>query len=365
MAMSRDDEKYIERCFELARRGMGRVSPNPLVGCVIVRDGKLVAEGYHQRFGGPHAEVLALRKAGKKARGATLYVNLEPCSHHGKTPPCTEAIIAAGVKRVVASTKDPNPLVAGSGFEKLRKAGIQVHVGVLRNEAEELNEKFVTFMKTGFPFVGVKVAQTLDGKIADPFGRSKWITDEEARTYAHQLRTEYDAILVGAGTVQRDDPQLTVRKVQGRNPLRVVLDGRLSVKPNAKVFKTRNAQTIVLTSTLAMKKYPRKVGQLTMRGVDVLSVERNTDLDPKAVLAVLGEMNISSVLVEGGAHTISRFLEEGLVQKVHCFIAPKILGAGLEGWRLQSGRRLSQSIQLKNVRLRMVGKDLLLEGRIS
>lgn len=363
--MRSDDEKYIERCLELARQGRGRVSPNPLVGCVLVRDGRVIAEGYHQRFGGPHAEVVALRKAGDSARGATLYVNLEPCSHHGKTPPCTEAIIAAGVKRVVASIKDPNPFIAGSGFTTLRKAGIQVRVGVLRNEAAALNEKFVTFMKTGFPFVGVKVAQTLDGKIADTSGHSKWITGDEARTYVHQLRTEYDAILVGAGTVQRDNPELTVRRVQGRNPLRVVLDGRLSVKASAKVFNTRKAGTVVLTSALAMKKYPRKVGQLTMQGVDVLSVERGTDLHPEGVLAILGEMNISSVLLEGGARTISRFLEENLIHKVHCFIAPKILGVGLDGWMLQRGRRLDRAIQLKKIKLKMVGEDLLLEGRIA
>lgn len=362
--MRREDEKYIERCFELARRGEGRVSPNPLVGCVIVRNGTIVAEGFHQRYGGPHAEVLALRKAGRKARGATLYVNLEPCSHHGKTPPCTEAIIAAGVRRVVASTKDPNPLVAGSGFAELRKTGIQVEVGVLRSAAEELNEKFVTFMKTGFPFVGVKVAQTLDGKIADAFGRSRWITGEEARTYAHRLRTQYDAILVGAGTVLHDNPRLTVRKVKGRNPLRVVLDGRLSVKTSAKVFDTRNAPTIVLTSALAVKKYPRKVGQLAMRGVEVVSVQRSSDLHPKGVLAALGEMDISSVLIEGGANTISRFIDEGLVHRVHCFVAPKILGAGLDAWKLKHGYQLTQAIQLENVKLRTMGRDLLLEGRI-
>jgi diaminohydroxyphosphoribosylaminopyrimidine deaminase/5-amino-6-(5-phosphoribosylamino)uracil reductase len=364
VAMSREDEKYIKRCFELARRGKGRVSPNPLVGCVIVRGGTIVSEGYHQRFGGPHAEVVALRKAGTKARGATLYVNLEPCPHHGKTPPCTEAILAAGVKRVVACMKDPNPLVTGSGFAKLRKAGIQVSVGALRREAEELNEKFVTFMKTGFPFVGVKVAQTLDGKIADVVGRSQWITGKEARTYAHQLRTEYDAILVGAGTVLRDNPRLTVRRVKGRSPLRVVLDGKLSVHPSARLFDTRVARTIVLTSVPAMKKYARKVGQLTMRGVDVLSLERSTELDPKGVLAVLGEMEVSSVLIEGGSRTISKFLEAGLVQAVHCFIAPKIFGAGLDAWRLQRGRLLSQSIQLKNLKLNTLGGDLLLEGRI-
>ncbi len=360
--MSRDDAKYIKRCFELARKGNGRVSPNPLVGCVIVRDRRIVAEGYHQRFGGPHAEVVALRRAGTMARGSTLYVNLEPCSHYGKTPPCTEAILAAGVKRVVACMKDPNPLVAGTGFAKLRTAGVQVSVGVLRREAEELNKKFVTFMRTGLPFVGVKVAQTLDGKIADVVGRSQWITGEEARTYAHQLRSTYDAILVGAGTVLRDNPRLTVRNVNGRNPLRVVLDGKLSVDPTARLFDTRVARTIVLTSAAATKTNRRKVRQLTKRGVEVLSVQGRTELHPKEVLAVLGGLQVSSVLIEGGSRTISKFLEADLVQTVHCFIAPRIFGEGLDAWKLSQGRLLSRSIQLKNVAIRTLGRDLLVEG---
>lgn len=335
-----------------------------MVGCVLVRREKVIAEEYHQRFGGPHAEALALQRAGSRARGATLYVNLEPCSHHGKTPPCVDAIIAAGVERVVAASKDPNPLVAGSGFRKLKKAGVDVRVGVLRQEAEELNEKFFSFMKTGLPFVGIKIAQTLDGRIADAWGTSKWITSEDARKYSNKLRTQYDAVLVGARTVVRDNPQLTVRRTKGRNPIRIVVDGRLSVKPSSIVFRTRAARTLILTSASAMKRQPAKVQDLSRRGVEVIPVQNNVLLRPREILSTLARLNISSVLIEGGSRTIGPFVEAALVQKIHCFIAPKVLGAGLNSLALDHPRPLSQSIQITNPVVARIGSDLFIEGRI-
>ncbi len=362
--MNAVDRKHIERCLQLARKGQRRVSPNPMVGCVIVRNGNVVAEGYHQKFGGSHAEASALKRAGSKARGATLYVNLEPCSHHGKTPPCVDAIVAAGVKRVVASSKDPNPVVSGSGFRELKRAGVHVRVGELQREAEELNEKFFTFMKTGLPFVGVKVAQTLDGRIADAWGASKWITGEKARKHSHKLRTEYDAVLVGARTVLRDDPRLTVRWVKGRNPVRIVVDGKLSVRPSARVFRTNEARTLLLTSTQAMRKQPVKVQRLSRRGVEIIPVQNTFRLRPKEILTTLARLNISSVLMEGGSRTIAPFVEAALVQKIHCFVAPKVLGAGLNSLALNRPVSLSKSVRVTDLVVARVGIDLLIEGRI-
>ncbi len=354
----------MERCLELAQQGRTWVSPNPMVGCVIVKSGKIVAEGYHQRFGGPHAEILALQAAGSRARNASLVVNLEPCGHQGKTPPCVDAIIGAGIREVVAATKDPNQLVAGSGFRKLRAHRLRVTVGVLRDEAEELNEKFMWSMKTGMPFVGVKVAQTLDGRIADSFGRSKWITSSPARVYGHRLRSEYDAVLVGAGTIASDNPELTVRHVRGRNPWRIVLDGRFVVNPRSKVFDVRKAPTAVLTSIRSLKKYRRKAVLLEKYGVQVFGLDGGPWLRARPILRTLADLGISSVLVEGGSRTIQTFLEDRFFAKVHCFIAGKILGAGLPAFALDP-RRLSRAFIIAKPQVRLIGEDVLFEGNLA
>ncbi|MCD6129075.1 bifunctional diaminohydroxyphosphoribosylaminopyrimidine deaminase/5-amino-6-(5-phosphoribosylamino)uracil reductase RibD, partial [Candidatus Bipolaricaulota bacterium] len=240
-------EEYMRRALELARLGEGYTRPNPLVGAVVVKDGEVIAEGYHARYGGPHAEMVALSRAGERARGADLYVNLEPCVHWGKTPPCVDRIIAAGIRRVILAARDPNPLVNGKGVDKLRSAGIEVVEGVLREEAEKLNEIFFHWVKTQRPFVALKLAMSLDGKIASRTGKSRWITGEEARKKVHELRRRYAAVLVGVNTVLTDDPQLTVREVEGPQPLRIVLDSRGRIPLSAKVL-SGEAPTLIATT---------------------------------------------------------------------------------------------------------------------
>ncbi|MCI0707491.1 MAG: bifunctional diaminohydroxyphosphoribosylaminopyrimidine deaminase/5-amino-6-(5-phosphoribosylamino)uracil reductase RibD [Ignavibacteriae bacterium] len=359
------DQYYVRRCFELARKGKGWVSPNPMVGCVIVKNGKIIAEGYHAKHGGAHAERVALRKAGTRAKGATLYVNLEPCAHHGHTPPCSDAIIEAKIRSVVFAMRDPNPWVLGGGMQKLRRAGIKVHAGVLDREAQQLNEKFVTFVATGMPFVGAKIAQTLDGKIADAWGSSQWITGEQAREYGHTLRTEYDAILVGANTIVRDNPRLTARLAKGRNPVRVVIDGKLSVPANTRVYTDRQARTIVMTSARAMKENSRKVQQLSRNGVEVIAAQNSYSLDAESILKILSRLGVASVLIEGGSNTLASFLKADLIQKIHCLIAPKVLEGGLNAWNLGTPRRLEKALNIKTTRVLALGSDTLIEGTLS
>lgn len=354
----------MERCLVLADQGRGYVSPNPMVGCVIVKNGRIVGEGYHKAFGGPHAEIYALKRADTNARNAVLYVNLEPCSHFGKTPPCAGVIIKAGIKKVVVASRDPNPLVAGKGLRKLREAGIDVQLGVLRSEAERFNKKFYTFMETRLPFVGIKIAQTLDGRIADSVGRSKWITSKESRREAHRIRSEYDAILVGANTVLKDNPELTVRMASGRNPIRVILDGRLNINPKSKILKTRNAKTILLTSVPALQKKKKLAALVAKQGVQVVAAGSNVEINPKTVLQMLSSFGISSVLIEGGSATISGFLKHKSGHQLHCFVAPKILGAGLSAISLGASA-LRKSIQLMKPSVKVIGSDFLLEGSIK
>ncbi|MBI3586820.1 MAG: bifunctional diaminohydroxyphosphoribosylaminopyrimidine deaminase/5-amino-6-(5-phosphoribosylamino)uracil reductase RibD [Ignavibacteriales bacterium] len=361
---SQNDKQFMERCLVLAAQGQGYVNPNPMVGCVIVKNGRIVGEGYHKAFGGPHAEIDALKKAGNNTKNTTLYVNLEPCSHYGKTPPCVDAIIKAGIKKVIIASQDPNSLVAGKGLQKLRNARIDVQLGLLRGEAERLNKKFYTFMKTRVPFVGIKIAQTLDGRIADSFGRSKWITSEEARKETHRIRSEYDAILVGANTVLNDNPELTVRKVPGRNPVRIVLDGRLRINPKSKVFNTRNAETILLTSMQALQKKKRVAALVAKQGVQIVAVGLTAEINPNTILLILGSFGISSVLIEGGGTTISGFLKHKSVNQIHCFVAPKILGDGLSSISLGASV-LAKSIQILKPSVKVVGSDFLLEGSIK
>jgi len=364
MALSERNDFFMQRCIDLAEKGRGFVNPNPMVGCVIVKNGNIVGEGYHERFGGHHAEVRALRQAGKRAKGATAYVNLEPCAHFGKTPPCTAALIKAGVSHVVASSTDPNPLISGMGFAKLRRAGIRVTTGVLRSRSKKLNEKFFFFMTDGLPFVAVKVAQTLDGRIADLKGGSKWITGDSARAYGHALRAEYDAVMVGSTTVLRDDPELTVRAVKGRNPVRVILDGRFRIGGQKKIFETRKAPTVVLTSISALRHNRAKAIALEKKGVQVIGVISAAGISGLAVLKVLCGLGITSVLIEGGSTTIGPFLESELVNKVHCFITPGLLGSGLAGFSF-GRRRLQRALRLADISVRPLSGDLVLEGAVK
>jgi diaminohydroxyphosphoribosylaminopyrimidine deaminase/5-amino-6-(5-phosphoribosylamino)uracil reductase len=351
------DELYMLECLRLARKGAGRVSPNPMVGAVLVHGGKVVGQGYHRRFGGPHAEVEAIRTARRSVRGSTLYVNLEPCSYFGKTPPCTDLLIRSGIRRVVVGRKDPNPRVSGRGIRQLRQAGIDVSVGVLEEECRRLNECFEKFITTGRPFITVKIAQTLDGRIAG--GSSRWITAAGSRVIVHALRAEYDAVLVGARTAVLDDPELTVRMVRGRNPLRIILDGSLSVPAGARVFRTtRDRRTLLITSARASKANPRKIRGLLERGVEVLEVHstRKGMVSLAAAVQVLGAMGIASVLVEGGATVFTGFLQERLADKLIVFVAPKLYGRGTHALKA-----LAADLPLGPLRSRSVDGDVMLE----
>lgn len=358
------DELFLRRCLVLADRGRRDTHPNPMVGCVVVKNGKVIAEGFHRRFGGPHAETIALQKVRGVARGATLYVNLEPCAHTGKTPPCTKAIIAAGIRRVVASSSDPNKLVAGRGFRELRRAGIAITTGVLSREAKMLNRTFFHYHTTGLPFVTLKVAQTLDGKIADTRGRSKWITGPRARAWAHELRAEHDAILVGAETIRRDDPELTVRHGVGKNPVRIVLDGRFNLTARQRIFRTSAAPTILLTSARSLREQRSKALALERNGVQVLGIVGGAVLSPRDILRTLAGLGISSLLVEGGSATSGQFLNAGLVNRIVCITAPSILGSGVAGFRLPA-RPLERSMRLSAFTVRPVGEDLVIDGTLN
>ena len=359
------DVRHMRSALELAAGGTGWVSPNPLVGCVIVNNGKVVGRGYHQRFGGPHAEVHALREAGNRAKGAVLYVTLEPCCHTGKTPPCVDAVLQARLGRVVAAMRDPNPRVDGGGLSRLQSAGVEVTVGVCEAEARRLNEAFVKHITTRWPFVTSKSAITLDGKIATRSGASRWITGEAARAVGHQLRHANDAILVGIGTVAQDDPQLTTRLPgrRGTNPLRIVVDSTLRLSPGAQVADVAaERRTLIVTTEQAEV---AKVKTLEARGVEVIRLPAcgagRVNLD--ALCAVLGERGIASVLVEGGAVLTAALLRQRLIDKMVFFVAPKIIGGdGISAFGPCGIDTMEQALSLRDITSRQVGDDLMLEG---
>jgi diaminohydroxyphosphoribosylaminopyrimidine deaminase/5-amino-6-(5-phosphoribosylamino)uracil reductase len=347
-------------CLRLARRGKGYVSPNPLVGAVIVKNERVIGRGYHQRFGGAHAEINALREAGRKARGATLYVNLEPCSHYGNTPPCTDTIIASGIRRVVVGMIDPNPLVKGRGVRSLISAGVKVHVGTLGDECRMLNEFFIKKVMTGLPFVTLKIAQTLDGKIALPNRRSEWVTSEESRRRVHQLRAEHDAVLVGANTARLDNPRLTVRLVEGRNPRRILLDGNLRTPVSSRLFSdAHRTRTIVIVREGGNRAMERKKRTLQRRGVEIIEAKANRTgrLDLTAVMKSLAHHNFLSVLVEGGQQVFTQFLEERIVDRLLIFIAPKIYGwAGVPAFG-----EIKRPLRFSSSCVEQSGDDLLIQ----
>jgi len=355
------DETFMKKTLKLALKGAGKVSPNPMVGALIVKDGKVISQGYHSFYGGPHAEVVALSNAGEEAKGATLYVNLEPCVHFGKTPPCVPRIIDAGIKRVVVATLDPNPLVSGRGIKTLKDAGLEVSVGVLESEAKRLNEAFFKWITKKIPFVILKVASTIDGKIADTSGESKWITSFASRKLVHRLRAFYDAVLVGIGTILKDDPELTVRFVKGRNPVRVILDAYLRTPLDAKVLSAEGRKIIFHSSQVSKDKV-KALKALKVELFEVSSKDGLLDLDE--VLKKLGEMGIASLIVEGGRKVLSSFLDMGLVDKILYFVAPKVLGKGIGPFDEMSVSSLSDSLTLKDVRVRRVGVDILIEGYV-
>jgi diaminohydroxyphosphoribosylaminopyrimidine deaminase/5-amino-6-(5-phosphoribosylamino)uracil reductase len=361
-----DDQRFMQRALDVAARARGLTSPNPMVGAVVVRDGVMIAEGFHRAAGEPHAEVEALAAAGAQARGATLYVTLEPCVHHGRTPPCAPAVIAAGVRRVVIATGDPNPRVAGRGVTLLRSEGIEVVAGVLEAPAAALNRVFFTAMREGRPHVTLKAAATLDGKIADVHGASKWITGDAARLEARRLRSEADAIVVGIGTVLADDPQLTVR-LEGpwpRQPLRVVLDSKARTPVGSRLVQGEPKGLAVVA--VGGDAPSERVRALESAGAQVVRCpSADGRVSPAGVLATLAEREVRGALVEGGAEVAASFLEAGLVDRVAMFLAPLLLG----GTRAPSvvagvGRDLKRAVALEAVEVRRVGDDVLVEGDV-
>jgi len=359
------DATFMLECLSLAQRGAGSVSPNPMVGCVIVKNGKIIGHGYHQIFGGPHAEVHAFRSAKSPVRGATLYVNLEPCNYFGKTPPCTDLIIRKRISRVVIGMLDPNPRVAGNGVRQLRNADIKVDVGILHDECSRLNEAFSKYITTGLPFVTLKIAQTLDGFIADVKGQSKWITNDKSRTLVHTLRSQYDTVLIGARTVRLDNPKLTVRDVKGRNPVRVVIDGTFSLHPDAAVF--RGANLILFISERSSARSLKKKKIFMKKGITIIELPalRDGSISTRKILKRLGALGINSVLVEGGASVFSAFLRERTADKILCFIAPKFFGNGLSAVAELKNLSYNKFIELNDVCSWNIGNDILIEGYLK
>ncbi|OUL22443.1 riboflavin biosynthesis protein RibD [Nostoc sp. RF31YmG] len=352
------DSRMMRRCLELARRALGRTSPNPLVGAVVVKDGEIVGEGFHPRAGEPHAEVFALRAAGESARGATVYVNLEPCNHYGRTPPCSEGLIAAGVAKVVVGMVDPNPLVAGGGIARLRAAGIEVLVGIEEAACQQLNEAFVHRILYKRPLGILKYAMTLDGKIATTSGHSAWVTNQDARSEVHQLRASCDAIIVGGNTVRQDNPYLTSHQVGSHNPLRVVMSRHLNLPENAHLWQTAEAPTLVLTEVGANSNFQELLRQ---QGVEVVEF---TSLTPDNVMAHLYERGFCSVLWECGGTLAASAIAGRAVQKILAFIAPKIIGGSNAPTPVGDlgFTTMTEALPLENVRWRVVGSDCLVEG---
>lgn len=360
-----NDERYMQRALELAIKAEGDTSPNPVVGCVIVdADGNIVGEGYHHKAGEPHAEINALAEAKQLARGATAYVTLEPCAHYGRTGPCCVALARAGIKKVVVACTDPNPLVAGQGIQYLRLQGVEVVTGICEKEALRLNERFFTWISKQRPFITLKYAMTLDGKIAARTGDSKWITGEEARTFAHRLRRQHDAVLVGIGTVLADDPELTCRMVQGKNPVRVVLDSKLKISLMATVLNPA-ADTLIITGLDADRIKAEALAALP--NVEVIRLpEKNGHLPIDLVIAVLAQRGITSVLVEGGSAVHGAFKDAGFADRIYAFIAPKLVG-GSQGFTPMGGVGsdfIEDGWQLDEVEYKILGQDFLITGLV-
>jgi diaminohydroxyphosphoribosylaminopyrimidine deaminase/5-amino-6-(5-phosphoribosylamino)uracil reductase len=363
-----EDTRYMRLALRLAARGIGRTSPNPVVGAVVVHGGAVVGKGYHERAGGPHAEVHALEAAGDLARGGSLYVTLEPCNHVGRTPPCTEAILRSGVSRVVVGCRDPNPHVTGKGIEVLRSRGLDVEVGVEAERCRRLNDAFIKHVTTGLPLVVAKAAASLDGKIASASGDSRWITNERSRRFVHRLRWALDAVLVGVKTVLADDPQLTAR-IPGRGvkkPLRVILDTALRTPLGSQLVRSATeTPTLIATGPEPDR---RQVVRFRKRGVEVLplSLEEGR-VSPSGLLRELGSRQVTSLLVEGGAEVHGSFFRAGLVDKVYFFYAPKIIG-GRDAVSLVGGRGaavVGEGLALNRLRIRRFDGDIMVEAYVA
>lgn len=351
----------MRRCLELAQTAQGQTAPNPIVGSVIVQNQEIVGEGFHPKAGAPHAEIFALRDAGERAQGATLYVNLEPCSHYGRTPPCAEAVIAAGLRRVVVGMVDPNPLVAGSGIARLQEAGVEVTIGVEEAACQELNEAFVYRIVHCRPFGILKYAMTLDGKIAATTGHSSWVTGAAARQRVHQVRSTCDAIIVGGNTVRKDNPHLTTHGLTAHSPLRVVMSRSLDLPTHANLWQTQTVPTLVLTSLRANLETRKR---LVDQGVEVVELE---PLTPSEAMTYLYDRGLSSVLWECGGTLAARAIADGCVQRILAFIAPKIIGGvGAPSPVGDLGlSAMTQALALTRVKWSAIGEDYLIEGYLK
>jgi len=359
-------ELFMRKALELARKGKGSVSPNPMVGAVVVKNGRIASGAYHRRIGGLHAEAIALKKAGNKAKGASLYVNLEPCAHIGRTPACTDAIIKSRIKNVYCSMIDPNPLSNGRGIKLLKKNNIKVDVGLLRQDAQKLNKVFIKYITKKMPFVTLKTAESLDGKIATKENDSKWITSELSRDYSHRLRSVVDAVLVGINTVLKDDPLLTSRIE--RSPIKVVLDPDLRVPEGAKIFSRKSPSLsiiAVLKKSLHKKSAIEKIRRLNKRGILVIACSgARGRIDLEELLRELADLEIAHLLVEGGGDTAAGFIEKGLVDRVLFFIAPKIIGGrdavtSVEGLGVS---RVKKALRLKDIEVERIENDVLIKA---
>ena len=380
MSKNKADTIFMKKALALAAKAKGRTSPNPMVGAVLVKGGNIIGAGYHKQAGTPHAEILALNKAGQNAKKATLYVTLEPCCHtEKKTPPCTKEIIRSKVSKVVIAMTDPNPKVSGKGISELKGAGIQTQVGIMEPEAKKLNEAFTKFISTKKPFVTLKIAQSLDGRIATARGESKWITGPEARAYVHKLRDEVDAVLVGIGTVKKDNPSLDCRTGGGKNPFRIIVDSTLQIALNSKVLKHGDGKTIIAATVRAPK---RKIERLRKEGHTVLIIggdgtaktRRPARSNPgehrvnlKRLMKELGKMEITAVMIEGGSSVAAAALSEKIVDKVVFFIAPKIIG-GTDAVPSVGGKSpvlLKNALKLYGTHINTFGSDICMEGYVK
>jgi diaminohydroxyphosphoribosylaminopyrimidine deaminase / 5-amino-6-(5-phosphoribosylamino)uracil reductase len=358
-----NDEYYMKLALRLAQKGRGYVSPNPMVGAIIVKKGEIIGKGYHHRYGGKHAEIDAIQNARGDLSGATLYVNMEPCCHEGKTPPCVLSIIEHKITRVVIGTIDSNPLVACRGINLLQKNGIDVKTGILESECRSLNEVFFYYMETGMPYITIKYAQTLDGRIATATGQSKWISSDKSRKFTHRLRAQHDAVLIGIKTVFNDDPELTVRLVHGRNPLRIIVDSDLKISQQAKVLQNLSqAKTIIAT---LKNEDDLKFKDIASTGAKIITCEADNcgRVDLKKLFKKLAEDEISSILIEGGAQIITSVLKNNLANRLVAVIAPKILGTGIEAVGNLNIKELGAAKNLSVNKVLRYKEDIIIDGQ--
>ena len=350
--------------LKLARKGKGSVSPNPLVGAIIVKNSRIIGQGYHKQYGGPHAEVNAIKNAGEAVDGATLYVTLEPCCHEGKTPPCVESIVRNKFRKVVIGTIDANPLVSRKGLDYLQNRGIEVITGVLEDECRSINEIFFHYMETGMPFVTVKYAETFDGRIATTNGQSQWISSPASLKFAHKLRALHDAVLVGTQTVIKDDPELTVRHIRGRNPLRVIVDSSLKIPLQAKILKNHSDSKTLIATTKTVN--DPQFQRLADSGVEIIPIDADSQgkVDLKKLLRILAARGISSVLVEGGAQIITSVLKNNLATRLVTIIAPKIIGKGIEAVGDLEIDDLKFAKKISFEKIKRIGPDIIIDSRL-